>query len=95
MRLTLILLCLLSLSNAYRKVLDKLIFLNDHLLIFKQQEQPTPTPTPLLEDEYDEYDDNTPLVADDDPLLEMSVGARQNNAGQDGQHAALITDENR
>ena len=66
--------------------------------MFKQKEQPKPTPTPLtrlLEDEYDEYDDNTTLVADDDPLLEMSVGARQNNAGQDGQHAAFITDENR
>ena len=49
----------------------------------------------LLEDDYDyDYDDTT-LVADDDPLLEMSVGARQNNAGQDGQHAAFITDENR
>ena len=34
-------------------------------------------------------------MADDDQLLEMSVGARQNNAGQVGQHAAFITDENR
>ena len=68
------------------------------LWFFKRQEQSKPRPTPLLpllEDEYDEYEDNTPLVADDDPLLEMSVGARQNNAGQDGQHAAFITDENR
>ena len=61
--------------------------------MFKQQEQPKPTP--LLEDEYDEYDDNTTLVADDDQLLEMSVGARQNSAGQDGQNAAFITDKNR
>ena len=48
----------------------------------------------LLEDDYD-YDDDTTLVADDDPLLEMSVGARQNNAGQVGLNAAFITDENR
>ena len=47
----------------------------------------------LLEDDYD-YDDTT-LVDEDDQLLEMSVGARQNNAGQVGLHAAFITDENR
>ena len=39
--------------------------------------------------------DDTTLVADDDQLLEMSVGARQNSAGQYGQHSAFITDENR
>ena len=59
----------------------------------KQQEQPKPTP--LLEDEYDEYDDNTTLVAGDDPLLERSVVARQNNAGQVGLDGAFLTDKNR
>ena len=85
MRLTLILLCLLSLSNAYRKVLDKLIFLND--LNLKQQEQPKPTT--LLEDD---YDDNTTFVG---PMLEMNVGAHQNSSGNNSSGAAFITDENR
>ena len=67
--------------------------------MLKQQEQPkpkpTPTPPPLLEDDYDEYDDNTTFVADDDQLLEMSVGARQNSPGNDSKKAAFNTKENR
>ena len=40
-------------------------------------------------------DDTTLVAADDDELLEMSVGTRQSSAGQYGQHSAFITDENR
>ena len=36
-----------------------------------------------------------PSLADVDQLLELSVGARQNSARQDGQNAAFNTDETR
>ena len=36
-----------------------------------------------------------PCLADDDPLLELTVGARQNTQGIVGQHSAFITDQDR
>ena len=37
-----------------------------------------------------------PCLADDDPLLELTVGARSwNREGHDLQNSAFITDENR
>ena len=43
----------------------------------------------------DEYDNNTTLVAEEDQLLEMSVGARENMTAPVGLQSAFLTHEER